>query len=216
MRRCVPSWQSGCVAVASLCLGCQPIPTSGDPLSPVRVVNPTTAPPLARPADPTVSSDSPSDPAATGGGFDFEGEDRPADGGAGEEDPLALQARLLGVDPSTLRSAPAPPRAAPMAAPAPVPTIPAWNPDDPLPDTSWGVRVLATLHDVQPPRAVLGLPDGTEEVVRAGAMLPDHRVVVLAVGRDIVQLARVNPDGFSARVESLTLQSLFPSRPPQQ
>jgi hypothetical protein len=70
---------------------------------------------------------------------------------------------------------------------------------------------MATLLDVQPPRAVLALPDGTERVVQPGAFLPEHRLIVLAIGRDAVQVAHVEPIGFMSRVETTTLRSLIGS-----
>jgi hypothetical protein len=73
------------------------------------------------------------------------------------------------------------------------------------------VRVLATLLDIQPPRAILGLPDGAEQVVQPGAMLPEQGLVVLAIGRDAVQLAKVTPQGFYAAVRTETVQALYPN-----
>jgi hypothetical protein len=74
---------------------------------------------------------------------------------------------------------------------------------------SWGVSLLATLLDVQPPRAVIALPDGSERVVQPGALLPEHRLVVLAIGRDAVQIAHIEPMGWNSRVQTSTLRSLF-------
>ena len=152
------------------------------------------------------------------GDFDFEGEDRPieefgeqGDGGLSDEDLLALQARANGLDPSDV-TAPSPEPVAEAVAAAPMPaamSIPEWDPAQPLAGGSWGVRLLATLHDVQPPRAVLGLPDGEEIVVQPGSFVENHRLVVIAVGRDVVQLSRITPQGFYAKVETETLQSLF-------
>lgn len=185
-------------------LACEPVPSSGRILEPVRVTN---APhPSATPA-----------PAAgPQGDFDFEGEDRPAGGeGTGDEDPIALQARLLGISPDQVtRPPPAPAAPAPAAAPAvPAPAAPLWDPSRPLPDVQFGVRVLGVLLDLQPPRAVLGLPDGREQVVTPGAMLPAEGLVVLAIGRDAVQVARITPAGFYARVDTETIRALYPQQP---
>ena len=62
----------------------------------------------------------------------------------------------------------------------------------------------------QPPRAVLAFGDGSEHVVQPGAMLADQRVIVLAIGVDQVELARVEPRGDSAAVEPLTLRAMYP------
>jgi hypothetical protein len=85
-----------------------------------------------------------------------------------------------------------------------------WDGTGPLEGTgTWGVTLLATLLDVQPPRAVVSLPDGTERVVQPGTFLPEHRLVVLAIGRDAVQLAHIEPMGFKSRIETSTIRSLF-------
>jgi hypothetical protein len=186
---------------------CQPVANPGDPLQPVTggtdVVQATPTP-LEGPQ----------------GDFDFDAEDRPVnelgatiDSESSEEELLALQARANGLDPDELSApepapapAPEPVAPAPLQAPA---AVPAWDPTQPISGGSWGIRLLATLHDVQPPRAVLGLPDGEEIVVQAGTFVEDHRLVVMAVGRDVVQVSRVTPQGFYARVETETLQALY-------
>ncbi|MCA9491424.1 MAG: hypothetical protein KC621_15940 [Myxococcales bacterium] len=183
-------------------LACEPIPSSGRVLEPVRVTAPSRAP-AAAPAPSTGPQ----------GDFDFESEDRDGSAGEGEQDPIALQARLLGLSPDQVtRPPPAPePAPAPAAAPA-APTVaaPIWDPSRPLPDVQFGVRVLGVLLDLQPPRAIIGLPDGREQVVTPGAMLPAEGLVVLAIGRDAVQVARVTPSGFYARVDTETIRALYP------
>ncbi len=74
---------------------------------------------------------------------------------------------------------------------------------------SWGVRLVSTLPDTQPPRAVLALGSGEEVVVEPGSILPSERVVVMAVGRDAVQVAYIRPDGDHARIDTVTLQALY-------
>lgn len=206
----------GLAALSAVVLaGCQSIPSSGDPLSPVTVR--AAAPAAPNPTAPVAAAASPVEPApAAGDGFAFEREDRDdaADRVLVEEDPLALQARLLGVDPSVLQ-APAPtPTPAPVAAP-PAPAAPvlgAWDPTQPLPDGSFGVRLLVTMHDMQPPMAVLGLPNGEERVVHPGDFLTDPKLVVMAIGRDVVQVAKITPAGFYARVDTQNVVALFPAQ----
>jgi hypothetical protein len=177
-------------------VACVPMEPSGTPFEavPVTAPAPTTAPaPVA--AAPV--------PARSAGGFDFDAEDRTdEDATGGAEDPVDLQAKLLGLEPL----------ARPTTRPAPTPglPVPVWDPSIPIPEATFGVRVLATLLDMQPPRAVLGLPDGAERVVQPGAMLPDQGLVVLAIGRDAVQLAKVTPQGFYAAVRTETVQALYP------
>lgn len=192
----------GWLALTVLLAGCSPVPPSSDLLAPA-------APPSA--------------PTAAGpqGSFDFDGEDRPADDAedGGEQDPIKLQARLLGLSPDAV-SAPKPapsgdPMVAALAAESapPAPAMPAPQADPaaaPMMSGSFGVRVLSTLIDVQPPRAVLGLASGREVVVQPGTMLPDDHIVVLAIGRTGVQIATVTGEGYSARVETTTVPALYP------
>lgn len=87
-----------------------------------------------------------------------------------------------------------------------------WQPGDAIPG-SWGVRLVRTLHDTHPPSAVIGLPDGSQHVVEAGTMLPDAGVVVLAIGRDAVQIAEITPMGDRARIDTSLLQPLYRTAP---
>jgi hypothetical protein len=202
-----------------LVVACEPMPPSGDVLAPAPVSAPAPAAAPVPDVDPAPAAGAPAKTGKTGksaeagpqGDFDFDAEDRQdAPAGEGEEDPLALQARLLGLDevPQPAPAAEAP--AAPAPAPLPGLQAPVWDPTHPLPDASFGVRVLAVLLDMQPPRAVLGLPDGREQVVTPGAMLPAEGLVVLAIGRDAVQVAKITPSGFYARVDTQTVRALYP------
>ncbi len=86
-----------------------------------------------------------------------------------------------------------------------------------LPDSAaWGVRLLGTLSNAQPPRAALGLPDGTEVVVAPGSMLPSVGMVVITVGQDVVQVARVSPAGDHAEVEMINLVAQYTHSPAGQ
>lgn len=166
------------------------------------------------------------DAAAGDEGFDFDAykrEQAQVDGQSEVEEPEELLPELgaegieipddLGEEP-TLPAAPeapaalTPPVPPAVAAPPPMPPGPAIN----AVNLALGVRLVATLNDTTPPRAVLGLPSGEERVVRAGDMLPQVGLVVLAVGRDLVQVAQIEAQGDHARVESVFLQSLAPGR----
>lgn len=103
----------------------------------------------------------------------------------------------------------APPRA--TEAPAPIPA-PQAMPAPPPASVSWGIRLVSTVSDAQPPRAILGLPDGTEKVVQAGDLIPEVGVVVLAIGRDQVQVAEIVAQGDHASVSSRMIGALFPTR----
>jgi hypothetical protein len=103
--------------------------------------------------------------------------------------------------------------ALPVPAPSAQQPAPVWDPSMPLPQVSFGVRVLAVVLDVQPPRAMLALPDGREVVVQPGTMLPADGLLVLAIGRDAVQVAKVTPSGFYATVQTDTVQAMYTTAP---
>ena len=88
---------------------------------------------------------------------------------------------------------------------------PAWTPSVNQP--SWGVRLVSVVPGAAPAQAVLGLADGTSQVVRAGDMLPSVGLVVIAIGKERVQLAQVRAAGDHAVVESLQLSAMYPSNP---
>ncbi len=91
------------------------------------------------------------------------------------------------------------------------PAEPTGSPDPfGLPTSAgWGVRLLGTIAQAQPPRAALGLPDGQEVVVAPGSMLPTVGMVVISVGQDTIQLARVTPAGDHAEVEMVNLVAQY-------
>ncbi len=69
----------------------------------------------------------------------------------------------------------------------------------------WAIRLVKTIPEAQPPRAILGLPDGKEVVVTPGSMLPTAGLVVLSIGPQGVQLARVQAMGDHANVDAISL-----------
>ena len=72
----------------------------------------------------------------------------------------------------------------------------------------WPLRLVKTEVDLNPPRAILGLPSGEEVVIRPGMQLPEENLVVMSIGAKAVVLARIHTNGDHARVEHLTLPSL--------
>jgi len=191
LSRCAP-------LLGLLALACEPMPPSGRPLEPVApTVRPTPTGPAPADLPPADSPFIEEDPFA-------EGPEDP------DSEPSGADKLLRGQ--LDAPSAPTPvPVPAPVAPPPPPrPVAPLWDGTGPVEGTgTWGVTLLATLLDVQPPRAVVALPDGTERVVQPGTFLPDHRLVVLAVGRNAVQVAHIEPMGFKSKVETSTLRSLF-------
>lgn len=97
-----------------------------------------------------------------------------------------------------------------VAQPVAAPASAAWTPDQPV-AIGFGVRLVSTMTRAQPPRAILGLSDGSEVVVEPGSMIPSEKVVVLAIGEDAIQIAEVTPMGDRARVESKVLSALYAS-----
>ena len=74
---------------------------------------------------------------------------------------------------------------------------------------NWGVRLLKTLPTAQPPRAALGLSDGTELVVSPGSMIPEAGLVIVSVGDGVAQVATVEAAGDHAQIEMLTLHAQY-------
>jgi len=74
---------------------------------------------------------------------------------------------------------------------------------------SWGLRVVATIPQAQPPRAILELPAGGEVVVVPGTLLPETGVVVLAIRDRLVKIAEVTPQGAHAEVTSRELHAMY-------
>ncbi len=87
--------------------------------------------------------------------------------------------------------------------PAPAPPAPIAS------AMSWPVRLVKTLPETNPPRAILGLPDGRELVVSPGTMVPEHGLVVIAIGPNSAQIAQITPQGDFAAVSPLTLQTMY-------
>lgn len=146
------------------------------------------------------------------GGFDFEAEDRDQAAAAGQDTPPEDLGAALGVDPAVAAAAEVvrlgAPSAPPPASPTPAPAMAAVVASSPA---DWGLRLVGTVPGAQPPRAILGLPDGTEEVVTPGAMLPSVGVVVVAIGVDVIQLAEVRAAGDHAVVSPRQLFALQPT-----
>jgi len=72
----------------------------------------------------------------------------------------------------------------------------------------WPLRVVKTQAELSPPRAILGLPNGEEIVVRPGMQLPKEGLVIMGIGKTAVIVAKVIPQGDHAKIESITLPSL--------
>lgn len=178
-----------------LLAACESIPTSGHVFEPV-VVTPRAAPaappPAGGPADDRFDEAEPfrisSEELAGGGKVVDEGEDEEEGG-----EPVELSA----VDAALAGSAPSP-AGAPTAALATGGAL-----------AQFPVRLVSTLPQAQPPRAVLGLPDGSEIVVAPGTVLGPQGLVVMAVMDGRVQLAKVTPAGDHAVIQDVELSAQY-------
>ncbi|MDP2309880.1 MAG: hypothetical protein Q8P18_27930 [Pseudomonadota bacterium] len=196
-----PAWLRLFAAVAcfgAALPGCEPMESRGDIFAPAPRAPVATAPSAAGP-----SATEPTDPA-----FTFP-----------SEPPLVLSSEELavgdlasgmvtaaGVDAATLEG-PAPSAvAAPVAAlAAPAAPAPVGLPSL----VQWPVRLLSTIPQAQPPRAILGLSSGEERVVSPGSILADQGLVVMAVSTGKVTLARIEPAGDHARIDTIELTAQY-------
>ncbi len=165
---------------------CEPVSSTGRPFAPLPPEAPV-LPPIV--AAPPAQAPGPAPQAVAEGRFDFEAQER-AEPVAEAGDSLSAQALVV--------TSPTPPVVALGAPSAPLPV-------------GWGVRLVATVTDAVPPRAVLALPNGVEVVVEPGTLLPEAHIVVLAIGRDSVELAEILPAGFYATVRTYSVRALFPA-----
>ena len=97
----------------------------------------------------------------------------------------------------------------PVPASAPAPTTPASAGWGEVIGKKWPVRLVTTVPNATPPRAILGLPDGREVVVNPGSMVPDMGLVVVAIAPNSAELARIAPAGDHATIETMTLRAQY-------
>lgn len=102
----------------------------------------------------------------------------------------------------------APAAAAPPAA-EPTPTNAQPTPIAAPSPSPWPVRLVKTLPEAQPPRAILGLPDGSEIVVTPGVLLAEQGLVVMGIGKASVDLAQVRAAGDHAEVTALSISAQY-------
>ena len=128
-------------------------------------------------------------------------------------------------EPASEPAAPAQPEAAqaPVAAEAVADTT--GSDSSPSPDASkdadptgtaaisvannWPLRLVKTMPETNPPRAILGLPTGEEIVVNPGTMIPAHRLVVTAIGPRTTDLVLIEPQGDHTAISSISLQTQY-------
>ena len=179
-------------------IGCEQIEPSGDPLKPIAVDSPT----ITEVDQPVDDADSIEEEET----FSISSEELAAiaEGGDGVEPaptPESTPTTQLPEQPSV--PMPPPPPAAP---PPPASTNSAWSK---AMGKAWPVRLVTTIPNASPPRAILGLPDGKEIVVNPGSMVPDLGLVVVAISPGSAELAKIAPAGDHATIESVTLRSQY-------
>jgi hypothetical protein len=200
--------------------GCETVESSGTPFQPVAVGSPPAAGSLASAAIGEQESEEPR-LRMTFDGTTTKVESGPpdlveqqaakdADGGADAAkpaEPKALDGLLAAAEatPTEPRVSSPPPTGS--AFPPPMSSAPPVA--DPTQVGGWPVRLVKTIPDAQPPRAVLGLPNGKEIVVTPGTMIPEEGLVVVAVGPNRVQLSQVKSQGDHASITSFTLDAMY-------
>lgn len=189
-------------------MACEQVPPTGNPLHPVEVA------PAASAEEPSVGTEGEVADAQddTEEVFSISSEELAAIVEGTDPRDLATEEADKPVAPATDAEAaePAVPAAtATPAAPAP-PPAPTTTPGWPTPVTkAWPVRLVTTVPNASPPRAILGLPDGREVVVNPGSMVPDLGIVVVAISPNSAELAKVAPAGDHATIESMTLTAQY-------
>lgn len=181
--------------------GCTLAEPSGDPLSPVQPAEPAVAPPPATsvPEDFRITSEELQENAAEARAR-AEAPPSPFGEQGAEATSAAAPAEATPVVAEPAPAEPAPPTAVEIATP-PEQTQAAPSP--------WPVRLVKTVPEAQPPRAIVALPDGREVVVTPGMLLADQGLVVLAVGRASLDLAQVRPAGDHAQISPITLVAQY-------
>ena len=188
------------ILATCLLVGCEALPPSdGGPLAPL---------PAAEQPESTPAESAGGEEAVEVEGFDFDADARDPEeeeAAAEVDEPVTPEPTE---EPEPVLEEPEVVEQIPLE-PAPSAPIYAWDPES-APSSTWGIRLLSTVNSTLPPRAVIGLPDGSEKVVLPGTMLPEQRLIVMAVGREVIEVAHVVPNGVQARVETQVIGSLFP------
>ena len=189
-----------------MCLiGCEQIEPTGDPLRPVDVSQATQSvdgdatevevDDMEEEEAFTISSE---ELAAIADGSSVEAPPVPVQGAQAERsEPAPTQAQL-----------PTAPQATAVAPPPPPGAMPPTGWSQAL-GKAWPVRLVTTIPNASPPRAILGLPDGKEVVVNPGSMVPDLGLVVVAISPGSAELAKIAPAGDHATIESITLRAQY-------
>ncbi len=74
---------------------------------------------------------------------------------------------------------------------------------------NWPVQLVGILGDATPKRALIRKANGMEISVQAGAILQEENLVVLAIGKDHVSVAKIHPQGDVTSIQQIDLQPLY-------
>ena len=187
------------VLFLSFLVACEQVAPAGNPLKPVQVKAEPTAPEPSEGSDEAVTQEeevfsisSEEMQAAVEGTEPPASEDPPANTGEG----TAATAAAVVDDEVDKEPSPRPSSGAVQGWPKQV-------------AEAWPVRLVTTVPNASPPRAILGLPDGREVVVNPGSMVPDMGLVVVAISPNSAEVAKILPAGDHAKIESMTLTAQY-------
>lgn len=187
--------------LVSILGGCEQVAPSGNPLEPVAVaVETSSVPPASGDASERVEPEEPEEEL-----FSISSEELLALANGEEAASEKPETQPEPEVPEPVAEAPLPPQPA-VEQPAAPPPNSGWS--DAL-GKAWPVRLVTTVPNASPPRAILGLPDGREVVVNPGSMVPDMGLVVVAIAPNSAELARIAPAGDHATIETLTLRAQY-------
>ena len=189
---------------ASVLVGCEQVAPDGDPLKPVIVD-------VSEPKEASAEmeeAESEEDEV-----FSISSEELAAiaDGASVEEKPTkVVETAVPQKDAPVAETVQSPPTVEPVAPVAPAaPAAPMNNGWGEVIGKAWPVRLVTTVPNATPPRAILGLPDGREVVVNPGSMVPDMGLVVVAIAPNSAEVARIAPAGDHATIETMTLRAQY-------
>lgn len=194
-------FRSTCIAaIACSTMACEPMTPSGKPLSAVPVAAVSTGS-----SGPAAADSRFSDPVELKSeDLRVKADDSDSSGGGEIRAGAAVSPA-----PATAPAAAAPAAVETASVAAPAPAAVAVAPAAAAASSSWPVRLVRTHLDEQPPSAVLAMPDGRRVVVSPGDMVPERGLVVMAIGRERVQLAQVSGVGDHATITPVELAAQY-------
>ncbi len=197
----------------ALVIACEQVAPHGDPLQPVPVVSKTSSD-AAAPPEPENTETSEDEVFQISSEELLEAAGQVATEGAAVEDAVVEQDSLAddattenkAAVESTGSTETAPEVGTPPSSVTPTPAAAGWG--DVI-GKKWPVRLVTTIPNATPPRAILGLPDGPAVALKPEAVVPDTGLVVVAIAPNSAELARIAPAGDHATIETMTLRAQY-------